>query len=79
MGITEREDFCEAIIRLGMQSKADLFICQMQDYLDLDGESRMNLPGSLNARNWRWRMKPGAADPALARKIAALTKSAGRA
>ena len=79
MGISEGEDFCKAIIQLGMNSKADLFVCQMQDYLDLGGESRMNLPGSLNTRNWRWRMKPGAASQELAREIAALAKASGRA
>ena len=79
MGITEGEDFCKAIIRLGMGSRADLFVCQMQDYLDLGGKSRMNVPGSLNARNWRWRMLPGAAGPELAAEIAALTEAFDRA
>ena len=79
MGISEGEDFCKAIIRLGMDSKAALFMAQMQDYLDLDGRGRMNVPGELNARNWRWRMLPGAASPALAGQIAAQTVAAGRA
>ena len=79
MGVTEGEDFCKAIIRLGMGSRADLFVCQMQDYLDLGGKSRMNVPGSLNAQNWRWRMLPGAAGPELAAEIAALTEAFDRA
>ena len=79
MGITEGEDFCESIIRLGMGSKADLFMVQMQDYLKLGGESRMNVPGFLNMQNWRWRMLPEAASPALAKEIAALTEEFGRA
>ena len=79
MGISEGEDFCEAIIRLGMESKAGVFMAQMQDYLDLDGRSRMNVPGELNAHNWRWRMLPGAANDQLAERIAALTEAAGRA
>jgi len=78
MGITEGEDFCKAIIRLGMASKADLFMVQMQDYLDLGGSSRMNEPGKLKMQNWRWRMLPGAASPALAQEIAALTKEFNR-
>jgi 4-alpha-glucanotransferase len=79
MGIGEGEDFCKAIIRLGMESRADLFMCQMQDWLNLDGGSRMNEPGVLKTRNWRWRMLPGADSPQLAAEIAALTKNFGRA
>lgn len=78
MKITEGEDFCKAIIKLGMASKADLFMVQMQDYLGLGAESRMNQPGVLNGRNWRWRMLPGAADDVLAQQIAALTKANDR-
>ena len=79
MGISDGEDFCEAMIRLGMASKADLFMAQMQDYLNLGGESRMNEPGTLKSRNWRWRMLPGAASPELAKQIAARTETYGRA
>ena len=79
MGISDGEDFCEAIIRLGMASKADLFMAQMQDYLNLGGESRMNEPGTLKSQNWRWRMLPGAASPELAKQIAARTETYGRA
>ncbi len=78
MKIEEGEDFCEAIIRLGMESKADLFMVQMQDYLRLGAEARMNEPGKLNSRNWRWRMLPGAAADELAAEIAALTTASGR-
>ena len=78
MKITEGEDFCKAIIRLGMASKANLFMVQMQDYLRLGGEARMNEPGVLKPQNWRWRMLPGAAHEDLAREIAALTVEFGR-
>ena len=73
MRIEEGEDFCEAIIRLGMESKANLFMVQMQDYLRLGGEARMNEPGVLKSMNWRWRMLPGAATTELAEEITALT------
>lgn len=79
MGISDGEDFCRSIIRLGMASKANLFMAQMQDYLNLGGNARMNEPGALNAQNWRWRMLPGAATEALAREIAAMTEEANRA
>ena len=78
MMITEGEDFCDAIIRLGMDSKANLFMVQMQDYLRLGAEARMNEPGHMNARNWRWRMLPGAANDQLADEIAAMTEKSNR-
>ena len=78
MKLRDGEDFCAAIIRLGMESCANLFMAQMQDYLNLGGEARMNEPGVMKTQNWRWRMRPGAASAELAEKIAALTSRAQR-
>lgn len=78
MEITEEDDFCESLLRLGLASKADLFIVQMQDWLGLGAEARMNEPGAVNARNWRWRMAPGAATETLSQRIRALTAEFGR-
>ena len=61
-----------------MASCADLFIVQMQDYLGLDSSTRMNTPGE-QCGNWSWRMKKGAATPALAKKIFAMAKMYERA
>ena len=44
----------------------------------LGKEARMNEPGRLLPSNWRWRMLPGAANDALAAKIAGLTARANR-
>ena len=77
--IKKSDDLADAIIRAGMQSKAALFVAQMQDYLRLGASARMNEPGRLLVSNWRWRMLPGAADEALAARIAALTEQADRA
>ena len=76
--IGPEDDLAGAIIEAGMQSKAQLFIMQMQDYLRLGKEARMNEPGKLLPSNWRWRMLPGAASDALAEKIAGLTEQANR-
>ena len=76
--IGPEDDLAGAIIEAGMQSKAQLFIMQMQDYLRLGKEARMNEPGKLLPSNWRWRMLPGAANDALAEKIAGLTEQANR-
>lgn len=78
LGITPEDDLADAIMEAGMQSKAQLFIMQMQDYLRLGKESRMNEPGRLLPSNWRWRMLPGAANETLAKKIAGLTERSNR-
>ena len=78
LGITPEDDLADAIMEAGMQSKAQLFIMQMQDYLRLGRETRMNEPGRLLPSNWRWRMLPGAANETLAKKIAGLTERSNR-
>lgn len=76
-GLNEREGAVWGLIRAGMSSVADLFMTQMQDYLGLDNHSRMNVPGTVGG-NWRWRMKPGAASPALAEKLVHIARLYGR-
>lgn len=77
-GISDNEDFNIGIIRGGMASVADIFITQMQDYLNLGKRCRTNIPGKAEG-NWKWRMKKGAADNKLADKIAKITMMYGRA
>jgi 4-alpha-glucanotransferase len=45
------------LIRLGMMSAADMAIFPLQDYMGLDTEHRMNLPGT-TVNNWIWRYTP---------------------
>ncbi len=73
LGLNEQEGYVWGLIRGGMASVANLFITQMQDYLELDNAARMNTPGSTEG-NWQWRMAPDALTPSLADKIAAVTK-----
>ena len=62
------------ILRWGMASVADTFIAQLQDYLALGAEARMNLPGTLSTDNWSWRVEKGACTPELAAQIRRLTQ-----
>ncbi len=78
MALTEAEGCVWGTIRTAMASVSDLCVVQMQDYLELGGEARMNFPGTLGT-NWTWRAAPGFATEALAAKIAALTRLYGRA
>jgi 4-alpha-glucanotransferase len=73
LGFTHKRDAPWALIRGGMATAADLFVAQMQDYLELPSGCRTNLPGTTGA-NWRWRMLPGENTVKLARRIAYLTR-----
>ena len=72
------DDICDAILKAGMDSKADLFMAQMQDYLKVGEDGRMNRPSTLDPANWVWRMKKGQDSKALAKRIRTMTKEAGR-
>lgn len=58
MGLNSEEGVARGIIRTGMASVADLFIAQMQDYLGLGSEYRMNTPSNAEG-NWQFRMLDG--------------------
>ena len=51
------EDSMHSLIRCAMASPANVFIAQMQDWLSLGSEARMNFPGTCGG-NWRWRLLP---------------------
>ena len=74
LGLNRDEGPVWGMIRGAMGSVSKLCIVQMQDYLGLGGESRMNHPGTLTTANWTWRAKPGFATAELAEKIRALTE-----
>ena len=77
LGLNRQEGFCRGILRGGMGSVAELFVAQMQDYLELGPEARINTPG-IPEGNWQWRLSPGALTPALAADIAGMTRRYGR-
>lgn len=77
LGLNDREGCNWGLIRGGMSSVADLFVAQMQDYLGLGAEGRINTPGTATG-NWRWRLLPGETDTALAKKIYEYTYMYGR-
>jgi len=69
MGLNRKEGYAEGVIRTGMESVADLFVLQMQDWLRLGKESRMNVPGTIGGNNWKWRMDKDALSDKLASEI----------
>ena len=52
------EELGKKLVEHAYASEARMAIIAMQDVLGLDGQHRMNLPGTADG-NWSWRMKPG--------------------
>ena len=78
LGLNEEEGLIWGMLRGGMGSVSRIFVAQMQDYLELGKEARMNVPGTLSMDNWTWRAEAGFDSEALAERIAKLTKIFGR-
>ena len=78
LGLNERETYHYGLIRAGMSSVAELFVTQMQDYLGLGSEGRMNTPGTIGHGNWCYRLRPGELTDALSARIREMTKLYGR-
>jgi len=45
-----------SLIKIGMDTNANLFIAPIQDILSLDDSSRLNIPGTTK-NNWKWKLK----------------------
>ncbi|HBN83520.1 MAG TPA: 4-alpha-glucanotransferase [Clostridiales bacterium] len=56
------------------QSVADLVIIPLQDYLEKDGEARINTPSTIGS-NWLWRLAKGEFDASVQEQIALLTQT----
>ena len=78
MKLTAEEGYVWGAIRTAMASVSDTCVIQLQDYLELGAEGRMNFPGTTTGDNWVWRAAPGSFDDALAEKICRLTRIYGR-
>ena len=78
LGLNQEEGYIWGIIRGAMSSVSRLCVVQLQDYLELGKNARMNRPGSLSCANWTWRANASQLTPALAEKIRSVTKRYGR-
>ncbi len=78
LGLNREEGYIWGMIRGAMSSVSKLCVVQMQDYLELGREARMNYPGTLSMANWTWRAQPGFGTHALAERIYEITKLYGR-
>jgi len=78
LGLNTEEGYVRGMIRGCMASASKLCVIQMQDYMELGGEARMNFPGTLSSNNWTWRAAPGSLTEALAARILEITRRYGR-
>jgi len=65
------------LIRTALASVAHTAIAPVQDLLGLGSEARMNRPGDPSG-NWRWRARADALTPAIADRLATLTRTFDR-
>lgn len=77
LNLTKEEGYNWGFIRGAWSSVGDIAIAQMQDFLGLGNEARINLPSTLGI-NWRWRIKENACTEELAEKIYNVTRLYGR-
>ena len=77
LNVTSRKDLPWACIRAAVASSADTAVIPMQDYLELGGEARINVPSTVGT-NWKWRMEKDALTRDLAKKIRKMAKLYGR-
>lgn len=79
MALTKKEGSNWGMIRTAYASVSDLAVIQMQDFLGLGSEARMNVPSTIGGGNWSWRLKGDELTDKLAEKILKYTKRYFRA
>ena len=77
LNIKRTAEIPRAVIRAAWSSVARTAIAQMQDFLELGSEARMNIPSTLGG-NWQWRASKDMFTDKLAEEIYTLTKLYGR-
>lgn len=73
----QAESIHKDMIRLAFDSKAQLAIAPMQDFLGLGSEARFNIPGT-SSDNWQWRLGTEDLSPALIDSIGQMASDSGR-
>lgn len=74
MNLSEAEGQVWGVIRTAFASVSDLCVVQMQDFLNLGGEARMNFPGTMTDANWTWRAGYEVTNRDLCARIRKLTE-----
>jgi 4-alpha-glucanotransferase len=77
LGFADRRRPWWGLIRYAFSSRARIAMIQAQEALGLGSEARMNAPGSAGG-SWRWQMRKGALNKALAQRLREATEESGR-
>jgi 4-alpha-glucanotransferase len=75
---TDGSDIAWDFIRLAWASVAHTAMTNAQDLLNLDQSARMNLPSTMGAPNWGWRLEKDALTPEIANRLRTMTAIYGR-
>ena len=75
---TSEYDMPWAMIRAACNSVANMAVFPLQDVLGLDGDARMNLPGTLGGTNWTWRFDWDMVGSEPARVLGLIAAASGR-
>jgi 4-alpha-glucanotransferase len=77
LGVPPTEDIAALMIETAMQSRADLAVVPLQDFLGLGREARMNTPG-VSKGNWRWQFGWDMLPTRLPDRIRSVIDASGR-
>ncbi len=69
LALRKKEGVSWGMIRTAYASVSDLVIIQMQDFLELGSEARMNTPSTIGGGNWAWRLSGDELTKKLSDKI----------
>lgn len=74
LDIREGDSPAWKLIAAAYMSVSRTAIIQMQDFLEIGDEGRMNIPSTVGGGNWAWRMEEGCLSKKLAKRIRKLAK-----
>lgn len=77
LGVPPTDDIARLMIETALDTRAELAMAPLQDFLSLGSEARMNTPG-VSEGNWRWRFDWDMLDDTLTEHIRAMITASGR-
>ena len=74
LNLTDPKDYVKGFIRAAWSSVANIAVAQIQDFLELGDDGRMNIPATSNG-NWSWRVNKEMLTDTLANEIYDMNKT----
>ncbi|WP_314010505.1 4-alpha-glucanotransferase [Pseudostreptobacillus hongkongensis] len=74
LNLTDPKDYVKGFIRAAWSSVANIAVAQIQDFLELGDDGRMNIPATSNG-NWSWRVNKEMLTDKLANEIYDMNKT----